>query len=436
MSDSTEAAPSAAPSAATSAPASPGSPQVEVQHVGADRRADVDELLQWVWAGTDDPVDEDYLGFEWERTAVATVDGRDAGLYSAYSLQMSVPGGQLPASGLTYVGVHPQHRRRGVLRRMIDHHLAEIAERGTEPVSVLWAAEPAIYGRFGYGLATHGLRFTLPRGAAMRPVPGTERLRVRMENADVDRHAALVDECYEAFRAEHPGAVSRGLPERARQLLADPKEWRGGSERKKVLVVEDEQGRVRATALFRRKEGWEDTGPTGTVRVIQAAALDAAATHVLWSTLADLDLMSTVETDVRPVDDPLLHLLVDLRQAKVRLSDALWLRVVDLPAAMTARAYAGPLDVVLEVADDLLPANAGRWHLRCGADGTGAACERTDAEPALRMDVRDLGALYLGGQNLSQLVAAGQVEVLDDAAVVPAARALGWHVAAFNGAMF
>ncbi len=102
----------------------------------------------------------------------------------------------------------------------------------------------------------------------------------------------------------------------------------------------------------------------------------------------------------------------------------------------TARTYAGPVDVVLEVSDPMLPANAGRWHLRSADDGSGATCERTDAEPALRLDVRDLGALYLGGQNLSQLVAAGLVEVLDADAVVPTARAFGWHVAAFNGAMF
>ncbi len=409
---------------------------VEVGFVGADRRADVDDLLQWVWSSTDDPVDDDYRGFEWDRTAVATVDGQDAGLYSAYSLSMSVPGGRVPASGLTYVGVHPQHRRRGVLRAMIDHHFAEIAARGTEPVSVLWAAEPAIYGRFGYGLAANGLRFTIPRSAAMRPVAGGDDLRVRIENADIDRHAGVVDAVYEAFRAEHPGAVSRGLPTRVEQLLADPKEWRQGHERKKVMLVEDGEGRVRATALFRRKEGWEDTGPDGTVRVIQAAALDAASARVLWSTLADLDLMAKVSTDVRPVDDPLLHLLVDLRKAKVTLSDALWLRVLDLPAALTARAYAGPVDVVLEVSDPMLATNAGRWHLRSADDGSGATCERTDAEPALRLDVRDLGALYLGGQNLSQLVAAGLVEVLDAEAVVPTARAFGWHVAAFNGAMF
>lgn len=405
-------------------------------HVGVEKREQVEDLMQWVWASTEEFVDEEYHGHEWERTAVARVDGADAGIYSAYSLRMSVPGGQVPASGLTWVGVHPQHRRRGVLRKMIDHHFAEIAARGTEPVSVLWAAEPAIYGRFGYGLAANGLRFTIPRGATLREVRGGEGLRVRLENADVARHARAVDDCYEQFRAAHPGAVSRGLPERAEQLLADPKEWRSGHERKKVLLVEDAEGRVRATAVFRRKEGWEDTGPTGTVRVVQAASLDPAATRLMWATLGDLDLMSTVVTDVRAVDDPLLHLLVDLRAAKVTLSDALWLRVLDLPAALTARTYAREVDVVLEVSDDLVPTNAGRWRLRCGPDGTGATCERTEHAAALRLDVRDLGALYLGGQDLTLLVAAGLVEVLDDAALLPTAHAFGWPVAAFNGASF
>jgi predicted acetyltransferase len=411
-------------------------PRVQVVGVGPDRRADVEDLMQWVWASTDDFVDDDYVGHEWDRTRVARVGDADAGIYASYSLRMSVPGGQLPASGLTWVGVHPQHRRQGVLRAMIADHFAEIAARGTEPVSVLWAAEPEIYPRFGYGLAANVLRFTIPRGARMRDVAGTDDLRVRIENADVEKHAAVVDEVYEAYRAGHPGAVSRGTPDRVRQLLADPKEWRQGRERKKVLLVEDGAGRVRAAALFRRKEGWGDTGPDGSVAVIQASALDAAATRVMWATLADLDLMAKVVTDLRPVDDPLLHLLTDLRAAKVTLTDSLWLRLVDLPAALVARTYSSAVDVVLEVSDELLPVNAGRWRLRVGADGTGATCERTDDAPVLRLDVRDLGALYLGGQGLLQLVGAGAVEVLDPAAVEPTARAFSWYSAATNGSSF
>lgn len=408
-----------------------------VQQLGLNDRTEIDELHQWVWSSTDDMTEEEYSGMEWDRTAGARVHGSLAGIYSAFSLQMSVPGGQVPVSGLTWVGVHPQHRRKGVLSAMMAHHFQEIAARGTEAISVLWAAEPAIYGRFGYGLAANALRLTIPRGALLRDVPGTEALTVRFENADVAKHTDLVDECYEEYRREHPGAVSRGLRGRAEQMVADPKAWRDGAERKKVLIVQDAQSRVRAVAVFRRKESWGATGPAGTVRVVHANALDAAAARVLWGCLADMDLMAKVSTDLRPVDDPLLHLLVDLRKAEVTLTDSLWLRVLDVPRALTSRAYSGPLDVVLDVRDDLVPANAGSWRLRTGPDGTAATCERApQAQAQLRIDVRDLGSALLGGQSLRALAAAGLVEPLEATALDQAAQAFGWPVAAFNGSNF
>lgn len=401
-----------------------------------DRRGELAELEQWVWSSTDEQYEPEaqYLGFEWDRLVVAESDGRLSGVHSAFSLDLTVPGGEVPASGLTWVGVHPQFRRRGVLRSMMAHHFAAVRDRGTEPVSVLWAAEPAIYGRFGYGLATYGLDLTIGRGADMIDVPGTEQLRVRFENADVDRHTALVQDCYEAFRRTRPGAVSRGSLGRQQQMLADPKSWRDGAERRKVMIVEDAGGGVRGVALFRRKEGWEPTGPNGTVRVLHATALDPAAARVLWGRLADLDLMSRVTTDKRPTDDPLLYLLTDLRAAKVRLSDGLWLRIIDLPAALEARRYTCDVDVVLEVSDDMCPENAGRWHLQGGADG--GRCARTDAEPQVRLNERTLGAAYLGGRTLVALAGAGLVDAPDAAALERASRALAWHVAPFNGSEF
>ncbi len=419
----------------TTTPAtSAGSPRLVP--FGEDRRDELLELDQWVWAFDVEKreVDAEFLGYEWDRTVGAEIDDRLAGVHSVVSLDMTVPGGQVPAAGLTWVGVHPQFRRRGVLRAMMAHHFAAVRERGTEPVSVLWAAEPGIYGRFGYGLGTHGLDLTIGRGADMVDVPGTDDLRVRFETADIDRHTALVQDCYESYRRTRPGAVSRGPLGRQQQMLADPKEWRDGAERKKVLVVEDSSGAVRGVALFRRKEGWEPTGPNGTVRVAHATALDAAAARVLWGRLADMDLMSSVKTDKRPTDDPLLHLLVDVRAAKVHLTDGLWVRVVDLPAALEARRYTTDVDVVLEVTDDMCPDNAGQWHLEGGPEG--AVCTRTRATPHLRLSERSLGAAYLGGRTLSALAGSGLVQADDAAALDRASRALAWHVAPFNGSGF
>lgn len=407
-----------------------------VAPMGQERRQELLEHDQWVWSTTDDSIapDEDYLGFEWDRLAGAEIDGRLAGVHSVFSLDMTVPDGDVPAAGLTWVGVHPQFRRRGVLRAMMEHHLAAVRERGTEPVSVLWAAEPGIYGRFGYGLATYGLSMTLARGADLVDVPGTQDLHVRFDNVDVERHTALLQNCYEAFRRTRPGAVSRGNLGRQQQLLSDPKAWRDGAERKKVLVVEDGAGNVRAAALFRRKEAWEPTGPAGTVRVSHATALDPAAARVMWGRLSDLDLMAKVSTGPLATDDPLLFLLTDLRAAQVRLTDGLWVRVVDLPAALSARRYTTDVDVVLEVSDAMCPDNAGRWRLVAGPDGAG--CERTSAPADLRLDDRALGAAYLGGRTLAALAGAGLVQADDPVVLDRASRAFGWHVAPYNGTGF
>ena len=155
---------------------------------------------------------------------------------------------------------------------------------------------------------------------------------------------------------------------------------------------------------------------------------------MLWSRLTDLDLTSEIHTDPRAVDDPLLHLLVNVPAASPRLTDRLWLRIVDLPATLTARRYCGPVDVVLEVTDALCPANAGRWRLT--ADPDQARCERTDGEADLALDVRELGAAYLGGTGLTALVEAGLARELRPGTLGPASVAFGWPIAPHSGWTF
>ena len=166
--------------------------------------------------------------------------------------------------------------------------------------------------------------------------------------------------------------------------------------------------------------------------VREAAATDPAAAHRLWSFLVDLDLTAEVSSGMLPADDPLLHLLVDLRGALPRLTANVWVRLLDLPTALTARRYSAPLDVVLEVTDTRLPANAGRWHLEtgeAGADGYPVQVTKTGDEPDLRLDVRELGAAYLGGRSLAALASAGLVTEVTPGALLPAATAFGWPVA-------
>ncbi|MBO3095985.1 GNAT family N-acetyltransferase [Cellulomonas dongxiuzhuiae] len=336
--------------------------------------------------------------------AVESPDGTYAAVHGSYDLVMPVPGGQVACAGLTWVGVRPDERRRGLLRAMITTHLERSLERG-EPVSALFAAEAPIYGRFGYGSAADQVRLTVPRGAALRPVAGSERLTVRLERVDPGRHAELVEDLYVRAGAGRPGWVPRATPALRAYTVGDPPGRRAGCEPLLLATVLDGQD-VRGVALFARKASWGEDGADAVVKVREASALDPASTHRLWSFLLDLDLTTTVETPPLAVDDPLLHLLVDPRPTRRRLTDNLWVRLLDVPTALAARRYAGPADVVLEVTDVLLPANAGRWRLVVDADGA-ADLSRTDVDADVALDVRELGALYLGGRSAAAMGSAG-----------------------------
>jgi predicted acetyltransferase len=230
--------------------------------------------------------------------------------------------------------------------------------------------------------------------------------------------------------------VSRPRAAHWRAVLDDQAPLRRGTESLRVLLAREggPDGDLRGYALFRRAVAWQDSGPDGTVKVQAMVARDAATARAVWGRLADLDLMSRVTTDARPPDDPLVHLLVDVRAAAPRTSDGLWLRVVDVPGALSARRYTCPVDVVLDVRDAFCPWNEGRWRLTGGPDG--ATCTPCDDEADLALDVRDLGAAYLGGESLSALAAAGLVTERHPGAVDRAARAFSWHVAPYCGWMF
>lgn len=365
--------------------------------------------------------------------AVETDAGEVVAVHGSYAFTLPTPGGEVPCAGLTWVGVRPDHRRRGLLSTMIRAHLDRSLGRG-EPVSALFAAEPGIYGRYGYGSASDSVRLTLPRGAALRGVPGSAELTVRFATLDAAAHEGLVEDVYAAAGAGRPGWIRRGSDALRRIAVADPAAWRSGGEPARLVTVHAPDGAARAFAILRRKQTWGDGGPEYPVQVRLAASVDAAAAHRLWSMLLDLDLTTIVASNMLPVDDPLLALLVDTRRPVPKVSDNLWVRLLDVPAALTGRRYAAPVDVVLGVRDALLPGNDGAWRLvtgEAGADGTYAARVEpagTDA-PDLELDVRELGAAYLGGRSLTALSAAGQVRAARPDALHRAATAFGWPVA-------
>ncbi len=403
----------------------------------ADRRADVLDLDTWAFPSSHDAAALAELPdpLTWERTYGVLDARRPARLIAMHASypfsRCPVPGSRLPAAGLTWVAVHPEWRRRGVLRTMMAAHF-EHCRVASEPISILFAAEPAIYGRFGYGLASKQVSLTMPRRAALRDLPSADGVVVRIETLDAGAHGPVVEDLHGAV--ERPGWVTRETPQLRAISYADPAAFREGFEPARILIAERD-GKPVGYAIFRRRGGWEASGPTGTVQVREVVAADPGVIRTMWERLLDLDLTAEVTVRHLPVDDPLLTLLVDVRPALPRLQDNLWLRIIDLPGALAGRRYQADLDVVLEVSDALLPDNAGRWRVRAGAFGD-ARVTPTGEEPDLTLDVRDLGACYLGGTSLAELGAAGLVTERTPGALARTSVAFGWPVAPVAGWIF
>jgi predicted acetyltransferase len=378
---------------------------------------------------TEDAIEHERTVFEFDRSLAALDGDAIVGTTAAYSFRLTVPGGVVNAAGVTFVSVRPSHRRRGILSAMMRHQLADIAARG-EPVAALFASESVIYGRYGYGSASGQLSLTIrSREGVLNPAvapgastgPGSVRLRAAPP-ADLRPELAKV---YDSVLPHRPGMIARD--ERWWQsILADPEFARRGMSPLKCLLAGDDSG-PRGYALYRTQPGWDNDGlPYGSLSVVELITADSAATAALWADLLTRDLIGEVSARKRPVDDPLLDMLADRRRARAYLTDGLWVRLTDVPAALGRRRYCCAADVVLEVTDELLPANAGRWRLRCPGPGDGAAasCERTTAPADIELPVAALAAGYLGGSRLGALAAAGLVTERTKGAVATLSAAM------------
>jgi predicted acetyltransferase len=380
------------------------------------------------------------LVFEFDRSLAALDGAAIVGTTAAYSFQLTVPGGIAGAGGVTFVSVLPSYRRRGILSAMMRHQLADISARG-EAVAALYASEAGIYGRYGYGCASGQLRLTIRRGdGALRPgaaVADPGHGPVRLQAAQPTELRTELAEVYDSVVPQRPGMIARD--ERWWQaILDDPEFVRRGNSPQKCLLAADASG-PRGYALYRTRPDWDEDGlPYGGLSVRELIAADAAAAAALWTDLLTRDLIGEVVARQRPVDDPLLEMLADRRRARAALADGLWIRLIDVGAALGQRRYACAADVVIEVADELLPANTGRWRLQCPGPGDGGAvsCERTTAAADMVLPVAALGAGYLGGTRLGALAAAGLVSERKDGTVARLSAAMYSDPAPWCPSMF
>jgi len=350
---------------------------------------------------------------EFDRS-VGALDGTEwVATAGAYSLRLTVPGGEVAASGITGVGVRPDHRRQGLLRQMMDW-VFDDARRHDEPVAILLASEAAIYQRFGFGQASmaSSLSFDPTSTTIRQPVDLGAGARIRL--VDETEALPIFSRIYDAVRPRTPGAIDRAEARWRDWLLPDPEWLRHGDgiKLRALLEVDDEP---RGFAIYRIQGGWGATGPAETLTVQEVIAVDPDAEQALWEWLLSMDLVRTIAGRRGPVPHPLQHMLLEPRRLGLTVTDGLWLRILDLPRALEARGYVASGSLVLDVTDELFEANAGRWELRV-ADGR-ATVSRSEAAPDLELDIEALAAAYLGGFRFADLAVAAEVRGCQEAAL-------------------
>ncbi|RJQ74556.1 GNAT family N-acetyltransferase [Pseudonocardiaceae bacterium YIM PH 21723] len=310
---------------------------------------------------------------------------------------MTLPGnGQQPVACVTAVGTATSHRRRGALRAMMRFQVEHIRKEGRTGIALLSASEGSIYGRFGYGIASERANFEVPRGTEFA--------------AGVDFGSERVRHLTQEQARDHVRAVYEQVaPARVGWLTRDEHNWifahfpaTGGATPMRFAVVSG------GYAAYQIKANWQRRGPASELMIKELVAATPAAHAALWRELINLDQIGEITWDRTGVEDPLPRMLRDPRQVTVDVVDDLWVRLVDLSTALPARTYSAPVDAVLEVTDEFCPWNAGRWRLVVDDKGQ-ATVERSTADPDVRLDIADLGAIFLGGVRLTRLAAAGRV---------------------------
>jgi predicted acetyltransferase len=341
---------------------------------------------------------------------------------------------------VSWVAVLPSHRRRGILTSLMRRQLSDIRDRG-EPIAALWASEAGIYGRYGYGRASWTQAYTIRRGegALAQDAPADPGLRLRI--AQPAQARAELAKVYDMVGEVRPGFFARTDPWWDR-TLDDPEDKRQEASPLRCVLAEDDSG-PRGYALYSGVGRWDDDRflPDGTLNVRELVAADPAASAMLWGDLLGRDLVTEVRAQLRPVDDPVLFQLADSRRLRPVVIDGLWVRITDLPAALAQRRYARPVDVVIEVRDEIFPANDGRWRLRArgpgGPGGPGdAVCEPASGEADVSLGLAELGAADLGGTRLGTLAAAGRVAELRPGTLAPLSTAMSWEPAPWCPVIF
>ena len=344
--------------------------------------------------------------------------------FASWAGALSVPGGELPSCGISGVTVAPTHRRRGLARAMMEGELRVAAASGL-PIASLTVSESTLYGRYGFAPAasTASIEVDVKRASWTGPVPGG-----RVDFISRDRWRAQAPEVFDRIRAVRPGEFEMPGGHWDRFAGTRPDAEKAGLIR--AIQYADDAGAVRGLAIYTvTEDDADDTKATVDVKALLADGDDAYA--ALWRYFVELDLVGTVRASELSIDEPLLWMISDRRAATVTVRDHHYVRVLDVPVALSARRYPAPGRFVLDV-EDPLGIGGGRFALTVDADGAGTVQVVDDASAegdaiAVRLGIAELSALVLGQVSAVTLAAAGRIRTADPVAL---ARTFRWDVPA------
>jgi len=376
---------------------------LEFRAIRADELEDLRSAVGFAFGFDPHPDDHGFSAvIPLDRTRCGFDNGRIVSTSAAFPLEMTVPGGVVPCGGTTIVSVSPTHRRRGVMRDMMRSHLDDVRDHN-EPLAALWATDSAIYGRFGFGCAAvcHEVEVRrahvdfsrlAPEPAAVRPL-------------DIDEATRVLPPFFESVRATVPGFYARSPKWWEHRRFADQEHHREGMTKHRYVVVDSGDG-IAGYAQYRSKFGWEAGHASGHLEVLELMGTTPESWAGLWSYVLNHDLLEKITADIRPPWDPLFDLLAGTRRVAATWADSMWVRIMDIPSALTARAYSGSVDLVLGVSDPLGD-TTGTYQLR--VDGDTVECATSSKEPDVMLDLEDLGSAYMGRARFRELHRSGRV---------------------------
>ncbi len=376
------------------------------------RTIDASEIGDWVacmGVGFLRPRSEEFAEYllgeiDLDRTWGAFDSGQVVGTLRSFGTRLTLPGpAEQNASALTNVTVAPTHRRQGLMTDMIIADLDSSAERG-EPFGILIASEYPIYGRFGFGAAIESATYTVDARAAQFRLSETGRIELT-DHSTIRKEAPAL---YDCFRSGQPGSIERS--NRLWNRILHEEEVPGAEPPKGYCALyRSDSGDLEGYLLYRAEPKWDSMGRAqGTLTVDELVSVTPAAYRRLWQFCCGVDLVTTVQAADRPVVEPLGWLLYDGRAVcQSARFDFVWVRILDVCAALSARRYLVEGRVVMEVKDELGFAT-GRYVLEGGPDG--ASCTRTSESAELSLPVDTVGSVFLGGMPLRCLAEAGRVD--------------------------